>query len=290
MKNIFFFGVILWITSKSVACDICGGSSLNGIGLYNLNTNRYLGLFYEFSNSSYSDKNENWSYMARNYRININTAWSFNQNFQVEMLIPYLLNYRDYKTATLQNNGFGDLQLGINYFVKLKNDSTNKLVFKINLSTEMPTGRFNPAFESYVFQNSSKSVDGIFRLAFVYQRQKLNIVTQSSYKKSLMEQINYQFGSSIRTELLIKYALNWGDKITILPLIGCNLEYKNYDIARGYFQHGTRWSSLLGTIGTQIAYQSFIFGFIFNTPFIYNNTEKGIALNNNKIIYSTLTF
>ena len=125
MFNNIVTGLLLLLTiNNSLACDVCGSSSIGGSSAYNLSNQKMIGLTYSYGKGSYTDRSyEELSYITHKKTINVNVLWNVSKSLQVEAILPYSTNERQYLSSNEHFSSLGDVQGGFSHYYRFGKDS-----------------------------------------------------------------------------------------------------------------------------------------------------------------------
>lgn len=268
-------GILLSNTIAS-ACDVCGSSSISGSNLYGFSNNKMIGISYNYGSAKYSDlKYDNFNYASFKQVVMLNSLWNFSNSLQAELNIPFEINNRTYINKTDLNRSFGDLQLGMNHFLKLGNDSS--WLLKTSLMSEFSISNMNKDFQVVGIQSTSESVDLITSLAIIKLIDMFSIILNSKFKKSMWEYSNYTFGNVWVNEALVSYSIIKNNHVFI-PQGGVNTEFKKHDFDNENKLHGTSTKLFFGNVGFQYSNGKWIIGGQYNLPLSTIYAEKGVSI------------
>ena len=280
------FGFCLLIsTLNSFSCDVCGSSSLGSSTVYNLSNQKMIGISYSYGASFYEDRDyEDWDYNSFKNTINLSSLWNLTKSLQAEVNIPYEQNSRKYTGREEKNSSFGDVQLGVNHFFRLGNDSTSSWMIRSSVISELPVVKISSEYENQMnMQSTSKSIDGIFSLGVLKTFDNLRIYANSKYKRSLKEYIDYRFGDTWINEVAIMYNVNLYTDVSLIPQVGAYKEVKDYDVKNNIEQHGTSSNNTFGKLGFQLSIKDWFIGGDVSTPIsskvIQTEVSQGTRIN-----------
>ena len=214
LKHIGYVLLAIVYAFNSYSCDVCGSSTIGGGTVYNLTNQKMIGISYSYGSNSYTDRSfEEWSYKIHKKTVTVNSLWNISKAFQLEVNIPFEQNKRQYLYYTEQFESLGDVQMGVNHYCKLGNDSTSTWMLKTSFLNELPIVKLNSEFYNRInMQNTSRSIDAIGSVGILKTWKKFSIYGSTKVKYSIVELIDYRFGNTYLAEIVSMYTVETPNK------------------------------------------------------------------------------
>jgi hypothetical protein len=199
-------------------CDVCGGGmGANFPGLFTQLKTNYMGLTYMNSRTStfhppdlddpYKKRKTKENYVG----LTILGQMNFTEKWQGLIMIPYKMNRRTGAYSRLENNGMGDVTIGMNYRLIDYSDSAKlmKHFFQVGGGLDIPTGKFkNYDYDENVSPALQLTTGGLnyyfsatYRMRFNSWGWSLN----SKYKRFSSNPDDYKMGDNLNMKMMSFY-------------------------------------------------------------------------------------
>ena len=237
MKKTFLFSCILFLSSVSIACPICGcGGSNVYMGLFPDFRRGFMGMRYNYAQyhtTLFSDPSQ----YSTNYYNSVEVWGGINlgSKFQVLGFIPYYSNKQVDDDGISTPHGLGDVTIIGQYKILSTTSVTNskKIIQQqvwLGAGFKLATGSFNLdlanpglTIADVNAQLGTGSTDFLLNGVYNISINKFGLNASASYKINTFNKQNYKYGNKLSTNLIAFYGFNAG-KIGISPNAGIGYE------------------------------------------------------------------
>lgn len=240
MKYILMPVLAVLLCSKAYACDVCGGSQGNYLGILPRYNSHFVGLsfqYQQFTSTHPLMAGEKEPVTSQNYVRSV-TAWGRFyplKRLQVFAFVPYTYNSAVEPTQTVVMDGMGDVRLMANYMLLNTADSSESRVKHTLLAgggIKAPTGRNDVTnTEGIILSNmqpGTGSWDYTANVNYTLRIGKAGVNTDVSYKLGSPNKRDYRYGNKLNAGLTGFYWYDKG-KVSLLPQAGLRYEHSDVD-------------------------------------------------------------
>lgn len=200
---------VVCISMPCHSCDVCGASnSISGFGTYANGNKTNFGLNYQFKTYKSSHPgifNEHAESSTELFqRLELKGQFRLSKRWQGNADVPLVLNQQTHEGLRSKQQGFGDIGVGINYFIINRQDSLLRKVFRwnIGIGTKVPSGKYtHPDSSNLMLFPGSGSFDAVFNTILFYQKNKWSFVSESSFFLRGTNKFHYQAGNTFSSTL-----------------------------------------------------------------------------------------
>jgi hypothetical protein len=274
---------ICFLNYNISACDICGcgiaGSNINGI-LPQFNKNIY---GFRFSYNSFKHPNTPDNYID-NERVLKDHYYSYDAWFryyptkriQTIITLPYKNIIREKSNLNNIINGLGDANIFANYSaLKINDSSSQKYMWWIGTGLKLNTGKYQQRnIDKTMYPVGLQTGNGAYAVYFnnqlTYKKDKLIINSVSQYMMNFKNELDFQMGNVLSSQLQLYYQTRKGCSNYVLPHI--SLEYISVQKDKSYgltnMQSGSNTASI--NIGIDWFINSFFVSATLKQPYTFN--------------------
>ena len=298
-KLLIILVAILSLSSRSIACDICGcGVGNSYIGILPDFNKRIIGLRYRYNSifthvgiggmSTYLTTNELYRAME------VCGGWNITKNFRLMATVPYSFNEKLNQGTRQTKNGISDISLSALY--QLINTQKTVLNSRMLIQTlwvgggvKLPTGKYNPKDKSLandnanLFQLGTGSVDFSVNAMYDVRLQDAGLNVSGSYKINTTNKYDYSYGNKLSANAQAYYKIRIKNVLTLAPNAGVQYEHSQHDVDTHLSVDISGGRLLLGTLGVETAFKKISAGANWQTP-ISQNLADGIVKANNRMM------
>ena len=206
MKIVFFTLTVICCSVKSFACDACGCSgSLGNMGLgVQAQGNRSSFSFvhsYKIYNTVQKGLYGNPDQHSYEYynRTDITGTFRLSRHFQTRLILPVVYNSQvvEKDTRTAQN-GLGDVQVALNYFLIDSAYSMNKIVrWSMGLAGKLPTGKFaSPDNSKLMLNPGTGTFDYAIASSLAIRNKRFGLSNETSFMLRTTNKYDYHPGNT----------------------------------------------------------------------------------------------
>ena len=261
MKIKILFILILFHSTSTFACDICG--CFMGITPYDNQSS--FGILYRYrSYHGYNGQNQNIippnsSFLPLKlqnnfppgshnglfsdyevYRtIELRGKYFLHQKFELNLIVPFLNNTENYNNQSSTIGGLGDINIFAGYHLirKLEEGKINQRLIG-GLGVKLPSGNNEAKSEQgliYVnpFQTGTGSTDGFIYLNYIIGIKNFGASINSSYKFNGQNNRQESIANSSTQFLNIFYKVDITKKLKMIPSIQTSYEFTNGEKYKG---------------------------------------------------------
>lgn len=284
-KYIYAILICNLVTTKSIACDVCG-CSLGGnyFGILPLYNKNFVGLRWSQATfHSYIAPTQNLPAQHSHDTYRKMELWGryyVTKRIQLFAFVPYASNEMDGTDQKVSAQGLGDINLMANYV--LLNTGEERSDFKHTLIAgggfKLPTGKFSLTDKGKIinrnFQMGTGSVDFNLNAVYTVRFKKTGINIETGYKINTRNNVDYLFGNQYRASAQLFFWQRIGP-VSILPHAGMNYEQAAMHKDGNIIQVNTGGTALLASGGMDIYVSRFTAGLNYQEPVLqhYNSDE-----------------
>ncbi len=265
-------------TLNAYACDVCG-CRLGGyyFGLVPKQQSHFIGLRYSYAkfdaklnyNSDYLEEESSQDTYSR---VDIMGRYHINDQWQVDISLPYLYNNMQGSHQNVNSRGVGDPSILLQYQLFNTGDKVLrpwKHALLFGAGVKLPLGNFEKLDKGELinrnFQLGTGSTDFIITGNYTLRKDKIGLTTEVAYKINTENKNGYRFGNQFNSSVQLFYWLDT-DIVAILPYAGAYLEYSDYHQEGILRQVNTGGKAIFGSLGTQLFYRNWTLNALYQSP------------------------
>lgn len=301
MKKIVVIFMVLFLSAKANACDICGC----GVGGYYIGVlpefhKHIFGLRYRYNSlKTHIGAGGSRTYLTASERYQTAElwgAWNLGKKFRIMASVPYAYNERKNQGVNRSKNGIGDIS--VNGYYQVFNDKrtvfTKKLLvqtFWIGGGIKLPTGKYasadkqSTANNTNLFQLGTASYDFLLHAMYDLRIQDAGLNVSASYKMNTANKYDYSYGNKLSAATQLYYKWRIKNKFTIAPNAGVSYENSKKDIDNKIVADISGGRLLLGTLGFETTFKKIAFGANWQTPLTQNLANGTVKANNRMMLH-----
>ena len=238
MKKLYILSLLIFFTTGSFACEICGcgvGNFYMGL-LPNFKT-RFIGIRYSYLHYATQLNNDPSQFSNDFYRTaEIWGGWNIGNRWQLMGFIPYRFSKKNSDDGTKNIDGLGDITILANYSLlhSRKTTAANKTIEQqlwIGGGIKVATGAYHvdlTAPDANIGDANSQlgtgSTDFLINAMYNISINKFGINTTISYKVNTGNQDRYQFGNRVTVNSLGYYRIRFKG-MAVSPNLGLLYEH-----------------------------------------------------------------
>ncbi len=218
MKTLFLVVMALCLNFTGKACDACGcsGSIGNmGLGIQSQGNRSSFSIVHSFKvfHTQIPGLYGNPDTRSMEYynRTDLTGTIRLSKHFQARAVIPYIYNSQVKEpSARSAQNGIGDVQVGMNYYIIDSAYSMNELArWSVGFTSKLPTGYFeSPEREQLMLNPGSGTFDYSLVSSLMIRFRKIGISNESSYTLRTTNKYNYNPGNTWYNQTIGMYIFN----------------------------------------------------------------------------------
>jgi len=238
-KSALSISALLLCTSNAYAASCCGGGSSGSLVLPKFNS-KMIDVSVDIENyNGYWDQNgdsqkDPEGSDLKQYRLNLGGAYRISDNWQINLVLPYIWNDNRFAETSERNSNIGDVNIGLWYetfdvvtcVYKINNINDLKPSIYIGGTLTLPTG------QSIYSDHTSDDIDitgrGFYRLDANLLIEKtvypFSVTLQGSYGKYLERDVNKELDKPVEP-----YRINLGDRLFLSAALGYTYFLDNLD-------------------------------------------------------------
>ena len=281
MRLLLCFVLLSCCTSQRVrACDICGSSGNQYLGILPQFYRHFIGAQYQYRSfesshpSVFAGKPDEQSKEYYN-TLQVWGRYYIGNSIQLFGFVPYHTNIREAAGGSTTSRGLGDMSV-IGNAVLLRADSSHytwKQTLLAGGGVKLPTGKYSgtTVLDRQGLPNmqaGSGSWDFLINTNYTIRHQSAGINVDVAYTLTTTTKDMYKYGNRLNTGLLGFYWLYAGS-VSLLPQLGMRYEYALHD----YDNYGKKWLNTqtggyqcFGAVGLQAYYRRLGFQTMLNIP------------------------
>lgn len=254
----------------SSACDICGcgisGSNINGIiPQFNKNVLGIRTLHNSFVHPNTPENYNGTNRVIKDQYISNDLWFRYYPNKRIQMMfvVPFKYISREQSNKTLNINGVGDANVLVNYSIlKPRDSSEQNFMWWVGAGLKLPTGKYQQRdAEKTMYPIGLQTGNGAYSLSFnnqmTYKKNKIIINSVSQIIKNGKNELDYQIGNLISTQLQVMYKIRTGCNSYLVPNLGTEWVNISQDKSYGQINHHSGSNTLSVQLGIDYFIQSF---------------------------------
>lgn len=259
-KKLLFLVAALCYLPYANACDSCGCSTAGGGlgGLFYANNN-LVGIRWAHSGFTATHFDNGLPIEEQYQQAELWVRYSLSPRIQLSAFAPYNFFSRQIGEQTTHLNGLGDIRFSANYTVwesisGKDISSLNRHVLQLGGGVKLGTGKYvdvaaDPNTPN-TFQLGTGSISALFNAVYNYRKRKMGISFNTLLQIPTTNSDEYRYGTQLNASLAFSLEQQLKN-VQLLPFVGVNMEYMDYDHRKGFEQHGTNGKGVFGLLGME---------------------------------------
>lgn len=282
------------------ACDVCGGAAMgNYLGIMPQFQRNIIGLRYAYRGfntkhpPAHSGKDEGGD--SKDYYQTAELVGRFfpSPKIQIYAFVPFqYYQQKELGASPRTYTGLGDISLMANYVLLNTNDSLDRLFrhfLMIGGGVKLPTGAYKSTTNNANMQMGTGSVDFTLSANYTLRYRRVGLNTEANIRLNTANKQTYKYGNKYSCSakaFIVRKHKDW----VFLPSLGLGLEIGDANQKYGYTQPYTSSQNLLASLGLDVYYQNFAFGFTVQQP-TYQHISDGYTYAKTRLnLHTTFTF
>lgn len=238
MQKLIIGFVLCCIPLLSQSCEMCGcGSGSNQIGLLPHLQRSFIGIRYQFQSTYTESHHSSETGVQSREQFHTTELWgrmTLLKRLQFYAAIPYRINEQHEPNVTTKVTGLGDalLQVNTDIFNNFSAEASWKFMLQAGVGIKLPTGKYNLVRDGLMvhqnLQSGSGSFDVPIQLNALVRKNKLGLLSETSFRRNGTNKMNYALGHVWQETLKV---LAWYDRkqFTLIPNIALSSEHRQKD-------------------------------------------------------------
>lgn len=259
-KKLLFLVAVLCYLPSANACDSCGCSTAGGGlgGLFYADQN-LVGLRWIHSGFTATHFENGLPIEEQYQQAELWMRYSLSPRIQLSAFVPYNFFNRKIGEQNTQLKGIGDARFLASYTIwqTTKGKDMTRLkrhVLQLGGGIKLGTGKFVDAATDpnipNTFQLGTGSASWLLNAVYNYKKRKVGFSFNTLLQIPTTNSDDYRYGIQWNSSIAVSVEQQV-QKVQLIPFIGVNLEYMDYDQRKGFEQHGTNGKGVFGLAGAE---------------------------------------